>query len=329
MNNNQKILGSVVTILLIVFGAYFLFFAPDKGLHIIVEAENAAGLERDNLVVTGGVQVGVVDKMQLKKDYSGKIIIDLRLTATDFSISREEVYAVITDADLMGTKQLELIFETKANGCNGDCLEPYDTIYSRLGSYFDDEIDDLAPLMALITETYETLDTVVKGWKKENFGNYDTEVRRAERQIKGMIANFNAATSKSMALVERANNSYDKVVADVMPLYETFQGEEIKVIQKNVSTISTNFKAVDFEKTTVLAKGAVKDWNETLENIEVTKQVLAAILKKLEAGSDGTLAKILSDPRFQPDETTGEVDYAKLLEDIRLNPSKYTYLLRL
>jgi hypothetical protein len=50
-------------------------------------------------------------------------------------------------------------------------------------------------------------------------------------------------------------------------------------------------------------------------------------LKKLEAGNDGTLAKLLSDPRFQSDPSKKEVDYAALLEDIRLNPSKYTYLL--
>jgi paraquat-inducible protein B len=322
LNNNQKILGSVVTTLILVFVAYFLFFAPEEGVHIIVEAENAAGLEQDNLVVTGGIQVGVVHKMQLKKDFSGKIIIDLRLTITEFSVPKDGVYAVITDADLMGTKQLELVFKT--NNCNENCLEAYDTIYSSLGSYFDDEINDLAPLMALITDTYETLDTVIKSWKQENFGNYDTKIRKAERQIKEMTNNFIMATDKSIALVEKSTNSYNRISEQIIPIYETLQGEEVVLIQENIETITTNFESVDFEKTTALAQNAVKDWNVTLENIEVTKEILGAILKKLEADSDGTLAKMLNDPRFKSEGTT---DYAKLLEDIRLNPSDYTYLL--
>ena len=88
-------------------------------------------------------------------------------------------------------------------------------------------------------------------------------------------------------------------------------------------------QTVDFNKTADLAEVAVKDWNETLEKIELTKEILGALLKKLEAGNDGTLAKILNDPRFQSDASKEKVDYAALLEDIRLNPSKYTYLLSL
>jgi hypothetical protein len=325
LNNNQKILSSVITMAIIGIVAYFLFFTPDKGLHIIVEAENAAGLEPDNLVVSGGIQIGIIDKMQLKSDYSGRIIIDLKLSATELSIPKDKVRAVITDADLMGTKQLELVFKT--NGCQGNCLSAYDTIYSTLGSYFDDELDDLAPLMTLVTETYETLNTVVKNWKQENFGDYDTKLREAERQIKEMTANFISATDQSVALVEKSTAAYNRIAAEVTPIYETFQGEEVVLIQENIKTITTNFETVDFDKTADLAKIAVKDWNGTLENIELTKEILGAILKKLEAGNDGTLAKLLSDPRFQSDPSKKEVDYAALLEDIRLNPSKYTYLL--
>lgn len=327
MNNNQKILGSAITIVFIAIAAYFLFFPAEKELHIIIEAENAAGLEPDNLVVSGGIQIGIVDKMQLKSDYSGRIIIDLKLTATELTIPRDSVKAVITDSDLMGTKQLELVF--RANGCQGNCLAAYDTIYSSLGSYFDDEINDLAPLMALMTETYETLDTVIKGWKKENFGDYDTKIRVAERQIKEMTANFIAATDKSILMVEKSQAAYDRILEDAMPVYETFKGEEIGLIQKNVETINTKLNNANFDKTTALAKDAVAGWNETIANIELTKEILGAIIKKLETGSDGTLAKILNDPRFQPDASKASVDYAALLEDIRLNPSKYTYLLNL
>jgi len=325
LNNNLKILGSIVTFTIVGLVAYFLFFAPEKGLHIIVEAEDAAGLEPDNLVVASGIQIGIVDKMQLKSDFSGKIIIDLKLTATELSIPKDSVKAVITDSDLMGTKQIELVFR---NGCQENCLMAYDTVYSSLGSYFDDEINDLAPFMALVTETYETLDTVIKGWREDNFGDYDTKMRETERQLKEMTANFISATDQSLTLVEKSKLSYDRILEDATPLYETFQGEEVGQIQSNIETITKKLETANFDKTAGLAEAAVKDWNGTLENIELTKEVLEAIVKKLGTGSDGTLAKILNDPRFQSDGTKDSVDYAALLEDIRLNPSKYTYLLK-
>lgn len=295
-------------------------------MHVIIEADSVAGLEPDNMVTTQGLIVGLVESMQLKNDFSGKVIIDIVLTNPDVSIPKDSVIAVITDADLMGTKQINLVYQ--GNGCS-NCLGNYDTIYSDLGSYFDAEINELEPLMALIEQTYETLDTAVKSWKSENLGDYDARTRKAERDIKEMMENFKSAAKKTTRLIDNSSSSYERINENAMIVMNNFQEETLKEIQKNVAIIQENLAATDFKKTQQNINSTLETWKTTYSEIEQSQKLFELIAKKMEKGQTGSLAQILNDPRFQSaNKNSGliELDYSKLLQDIRNNPEKYTYL---
>ena len=329
MNNRtiQRIIGGILVVGLLGWLAYSFFLKPKPGMNIVIESKSVAGLEPDNIVIANGLQVGKVTSMRLKQDFSGKIIINIQIEDEDLSIPRDSVHAIITDADLMGTKQMDLIFP---NGACVKCLAHNDTIYSELGSYFDTEIDELEPMMQLIEQTYATLDTAVKSWRQQNLGDYNTKAREAERDIKEMIANFNTAMDDGTELMKKTTTSFERISKDAEVIMANFEDESLKKIKDNVATIQANIDKADFEKTAENVENAMSKWNETLENITRTKELYTAILKKLEAGSTGSLAQILNDPRFQSDPNSTEpinLNYAKLLEDIRLHPEKYTYLL--
>lgn len=323
----QKIISGIVVTALLGWLAYALFLKPNEGMNIIVESELVAGLEPENAVMANGLNVGTVKSMRLKQDFSGKVIINLFLTQLDLNIDKDSVVAVITDADLMGTKQLNLVFQ-KGNCKN--CLVNNDTIYSELGSYFDKEISELEPMMQLIKNTYETLDTAVKSWKEQNLGDYNAKARQAERQIKEMMANFDVAVNSGKKLASKSTTTFERISKDAEVVMANFESENIKKIQTNVATIQANMDKADFEKTAKNVENAMTQWNSTLESIDKTKEIYTAILKKLETGSIGSLARILNDPRFKSDPNNTEplnLNYANLLEDIRLHPEKYTYLL--
>lgn len=330
MNNRtiQKIITGVIITALLGWFVYAVFLKEEEGMTIIVESTSVAGLEPENAVTANGLKVGTIKSMRLKQDFSGKIIVNLFITQSNLKMQKDSVFAIITDSDLMGTKQLDLIFP---EGVCTKCLVNNDTIYSELGSYFDREISELEPMMQLIQGTYETLDTAVKSWKQQNLGNYNAKARQAERQIKEMIANFNSAVNSGKSLATKSTAAFERISKDAEVVMANFEDENVKKIQTNIATIQANMDKADFDKTSKNVENAMTQWNSTLENITKTKELFTAVVAKLEAGSTGSLAQILNDPRFQSTAdktgTKGLIDYAKLLEDIRLNPEKYTYLL--
>jgi ABC-type transporter Mla subunit MlaD len=329
LNNRtiQKIISGIIVTALLGWLAYALFLKPDEGMNIVVESSFVAGLEPENAVVANGLKVGTVKSMRLKQDFSGKVIVNLLITKSNLKMEKDSVSAIITDTDLMGTKQLDLIFP---KGTCKKCIANNDTIYSELGSYFDKEISELEPMMQLIKDTYETLDTAVKSWKEQNLGDYNAKARQAGRQIKEMMANFDIAVNSGKKLAKKSTTRFERISKDAEVVMANFESENIKKIQANVATIQANIDTADFEKTSKNIENVMTQWNSTLESIDKTKEIYTAILKKLETGSTGSLAKILNDPRFQGDPNNTEplnLNYVKLLEDIRLHPEKYTYLL--
>lgn len=323
----QKIISVVIAIALLGWLVYAVFLKQEEGMSIIVESQSVAGLEPENAVMANGFKVGTVKSMRLKQDFSGKVIINLLITKLDLKMQKDSVMAIITDTDLMGTKQLDLIFPKKK--CT-KCLENNDTIYSELGSYFDKEISELEPMMQLIQGTYETLDTVVKSWKQQNLGDYNAKARQAEKQIKEMIANFNSSVNSGKKLATKSTAALERISKDAEVVMANFEDENLKKIQTNIATIQANMDKADFEKTSKNVENAMTQWSSTLENITKTKEIFTAVVSKLEAGSKGSLAQILNDPRFQSNNSNEplNLNYSKLLEDIRLYPEKYTYLLK-
>lgn len=327
MRNNKirQILYAILTIGLSCLLVYTLFFKPESGLHVVIESNEVANLEPDNMVTARGLTIGIVKAMRLKNDFSGKIIIDILLTNEDVRIPKDSVLAVITDSDIMGTKQVELVYE--GSGCS-KCLSDYDTIYSDLGSYFDKEINELEPLMAVIQHTYETLDTAVKSWRNNNLGDYNARIRQSERDIKKMMENFTEAGKTTSTLLENTSVSYENMSEDAAIIMASIEAETINAIKSNLKEFQESIQDVDFAKTQDNISATLEKWSTTYAEIEQTQQLLKSIKEKLEKGQTGSLAQILNDPRFQSEESTGAIslDYSKLLKDIRENPEKYTYL---
>ena len=324
---NNKIRQIIYAILIIGLSilVYVLFFKPESGLHVVIESKEVANLEPDNMVTSRGLTIGIVKSMRLKNDFSGKIIIDILLTNQDLRIPKDSVIAVITDSDLMGTKQVELVYE--GSNCT-NCLSDYDTIYSDLGSYFDKEINELEPLMAIIQHTYETLDTAVKSWRDKNLGDYNARMRQSERDIKKMMENFTEAGKTTSALLKNSSAAYKNMSEDAAVIMASIEAETINSIKSNLKDFQQSIQKADFEKTQDNISATLDKWTTTYAEIEQSQQLLKSIKEKLEKGQTGSLAQILNDPRFQSEESSGAIslDYSKLLKDIRDNPEKYTYL---
>ena len=264
---NNKIRQIIYAILIIGLSilVYVLFFKPESGLHVVIESKEVANLEPDNMVTSRGLTIGIVKSMRLKNDFSGKIIIDILLTNQDLRIPKDSVIAVITDSDLMGTKQVELVYE--GSNCTS-CLSDYDTIYSDLGSYFDKEINELEPLMAVIQHTYETLDTAVKSWRDKNLGDYNARMRQSERDIKKMMENFTEAGKTTSALLKNSSAAYKNMSEDAAVIMASIEAETINSIKSNLKDFEQSIQKADFEKTQDNISATLDKWTTTYAEIE-------------------------------------------------------------
>ena len=151
-------------------------------------------------------------------------------------------------------------------------------------------------------------------------------MRQAERDIKQMMKNFTAAAKTTTQLINNTNASYERISSDATIVMENFKGETLETIQSNIATIQKNLETADFEQTQNNIKTTLEQWNTTYTEIEQAQKLFNLISKKLEKGESGSLAQILNDPRFYDGEKINIEDYTKLLQDIRNNPEKYTYL---
>jgi hypothetical protein len=320
-----KIISTVVVIALLGTLIYVKFFTPEDGMHLIVEVEDAASLEVDNAVTCRGFIVGRIAEMQLKSDFSGKIIIDVHLNKADLALPKTATYASITDADLLGTKQLEISYDYL---CEGDCLQNYDTLKGTLGSYFDRELEELQPFFNRTAATFEGVDTFVQNWKRRASSDYEIQSELAAKQLKEMTKNFKQATERATVLTEKSSKSYARIKKNSTIVLTNFEQADAKLIQQNLEILQRKVDEFDLTNTKKMSAAALKDLEVTTKQLAVTKELLNTITGKMNVENGGSLAKILNDPRFQasdPNKSSKSIaDYAALLEDIRLNPGKYT-----
>jgi hypothetical protein len=303
------------------------FVSKDKDIVVSFEIDNVAGLANDNLVLANGMRVGRVKDIRLKSDYSGQLEVFLRLYNPSVKIPKNAV-AVITDTDMMGTKAVRFSYDEP---CTEGCLADGDRVKAAIGSYFDDEMLELNPLLQKAENTYSTLDTMLKLWRTKRFGDDNSKLRQAEKDIKEMMANFDEATVAGKKLAINSSQKVTLIQQHSQAVLQNFEGQELEEIAKNTATFQANLKATNFEKLSQQLTEVLEKIKITEKSISQTQQILAAIIQKIKQKENGgTVAKFLNDPRFQSDNNNknNDLDVAKLLEDIRLYPERYTFLLK-
>ncbi len=300
----------VVAIGLFIWGYNFLKGSNvlDNQREFYAVYDKVEGLVQSNSVVINGVKVGIIQDIYFHPNNSGKVVVKMVLSDTDFKIPRNTV-ALITSADLLGTKAMELAL--------GDTIGVYaengDTLSGQVKASFTDEVNKtVEPIKARAITMLTEIDSIlliIKGVFNEQTQNDITE---SIENLKKTIVNIESTTADIDTLV-------------------TTETSRIRQILDNVNSISRNIKDNNKNITTILNNMA--SVSDTLARAEIASTISRAnkaiaetsdILEKINKG-EGSMGMLVNNDSLYNNLNNAAYDLDKLFQDMRKNPGNYVH----
>ncbi len=125
-------LGAFIFAALLIFGAAVFLIGEKQFLfsptyRLKANFDNVAGLDAGAPVRAGGVRIGTVEKIQLPRHPTEKVMIEMQLEEATQSVIRKDSVAAIETEGLLGSKYLEISF----GSAQGESLRDGDTLQTR------------------------------------------------------------------------------------------------------------------------------------------------------------------------------------------------------
>ncbi len=277
------------------------FFASERLVYAMYN--HVEGLASSNPVSVNGMKVGLVRKLVLMDDRSGRILVSMRVS-NDVRIPKNSI-AEIYSTDILGSKGIRFIL-----GDGTDNLEEKDTVRSSVQPSLPEEVSaQVAPIKQKTENLISSLDSVL------------VIVRSVfnEKTKNNLRASFESI-SHSLQSIESVAQSMDTVLAK--------QGK-LKSIFLNIDAIASNIRNNN-DKITLLIENfaAISDTiakariSETLEQTRKTMEQTAEVMQKINKG-EGTLGQLANNDSLYSSVNSTALDLDKLLIDFREHPRKY------
>lgn len=317
---------AIISIGILIWGYTFLKGKNlfNNSTQIYVEYKNIDGLSTSAPVKVNGFKIGIVSKVYLKEDYSGKIMVVLDLTEP-LSISKTGAVARIESSSIMGGKQVILDFPKKV--CDGnDCLVSGDTIKGQVVSLIGSMTEDLDPYLNKAERTFEAVDSMLRSWGTAE--GAEEGIGKALYDIQEILTNLNQTSRGLNSLVGAASGRIDGVLVNLESVAANLNASnsDIQLSLKNTVVLTDNLSKIDLNGTLGSADKAIVELQQTLSTADVAIKELNLALGKANNG-EGTLGLLLEngDLYRDLDKTMNNLDL--LLEDVRKNPARYTRIL--
>ncbi|MEM8525611.1 MAG: MlaD family protein [Bacteroidota bacterium] len=327
MSNEIRIgLLAIVAIGLMFWGYKFVegqdIFSKTKTFY--VEYDNVGGLTEGTNVMRSGVQVGIVTAVYLNPENLETVIVELDLEK-DLPLPKNTVAAIAT-TDFLGEKNVDLIFNGPCNGTNcavsGDFLKPGTRSVlatmtggpEEIGKYVDEVTSGVSVLM-------------------DSLGNVTSDpnspVSKILSDVDDIMTSLKKTTASLNAVVATNSRAINQMVSNLNNITMAIQNrdEELERILVNADTLMQNLAAVNLDGTLQTADGAINNLNTTMKTADQTVADLQKILVGLKAG-EGTLGQLIANDDLYKDLEKSIQNLDLLLEDFRLNPARYTTILR-
>ncbi|MBR9920958.1 MAG: MCE family protein [Bacteroidetes bacterium] len=309
---------ALAAILLLIFGYQFL-----KGKNVFTNSQtfyirfdNVSQLRQSDPVYLNGYQVGLVQAVSQDPEDYQKLIVTLNIE-NDLKIPDQTV-AEINTGSFMGDKFVSL--KLKGNCCkeSGDFLEG--KTLGMISSMVPEETLD--SYLQIVTSSFQKLvDTVaVKISSNETLGE-------TGQNLEDIIANMKTTTQLVNALLARQGPTYQTMdnLSGITGNIDANQ-EQISGTLENVNQITADLQAAKLNETVAELNATLSDLQTTLQGANTAIADVAVLTDKLKSG-EGTLGLLLNDRKMYDQLDESLVHLELLLQDIRLNPKRYTRIL--
>ncbi len=273
--------------------------------HYFAVYPKVEGLTVSSPVLINGYKIGFVQTMYFHPDNSGKVIVKMQLTNTDFKVPVNSIARIIS-ADLLGSKAIELVLkDTSVYAQSGD------TLLHEIKSTLSDEINTaVEPLKARAISIFAQLDSAMSDIRmivnKENRDNLAHSVS----SLKKTLANLESATGGLDTLVSEEKGK----LAQIFTNLESITGN-IKNNNDKIQNILTNFSSLS----DTLAKSNFKS---AIENADKALTEAAEVFNKINSG-EGSIGMLVNNDSLYNNLNNASKNLDNLFIDIKENPGRY------
>lgn len=295
MNNQTKVgLFSLITIIIFIFGFYFL-----KGVNLFTTKskyyavfDNIDGIYKSNPVVVNGHKIGSVNGESFDVN-TGKVVVEM--VVDNGFVLYDSCLASVTSTDLVGSKEISIRYKLssktmKSGDTMGTVLAP--DLMGKLSAAID-------PLKDNISRTLKNLDSVL----------YAVKGALGKDDPTSTIHKLNAALDNIHALTA-TGGPLDQTLANL----KTFTGnldknnDNINRILHNVADLTDTLKSADLGATVGKAREALSSIDTLMYNIN---------------NGDGTVSSLIKDKKIYNDLDSAVLSLNTLLADVKTNPFRY------
>jgi len=288
-----------------------------------VEYKNVDQLQTGAPVLVNGLAVGSIKEVYLKPDNYSLIMVEIEVRG-DLNVPVGSV-AEIVPTGLMGGKGINLLF-------NGTCVSPN---CAKSGSTLNGEVKGMLDSYVGVEKLTEYTGTLQNGLKNVvdslsyELKKEDNEVGNSMRDLQATLQNLNALTGQLNSMLAGSKNDIATTMSNMATISENLkqQNAQINTIMANTASFTGQLSKMDLAKTTNGANQAMASLETTLATADQAMKEMASLMNKVSSGT-GTMSLMMNNPDLYNKmvSTSENLDY--LLQDVRLNPKRYTRILK-
>ncbi|HCI54351.1 MAG TPA: MlaD family protein [Bacteroidales bacterium] len=302
ISNEAKIgIIALVTILAFIYLFNYLkgkdLFSSTASYYVIYN--DISGLTESNPVEISGFKAGVVQSINLIKDGSGRMLVELSI-GKDFKLPKGSI-AEITPASLIAGMKIRILF-----GNGPDYYSNRDTIPGRLAeSLFTILENEFLPVKDQISGLIDILDSVMSGINQIITPDFTNNV-------KSSVSNLNRSAESIAEALDSKEKNLKNVLSDLSDFSSMLSSNSQKI-----DTIIGNIKTLT---DTLNDSGIYQTFTELKLSLEETKYLLEGLNK-----GKGTAGQLFSNDTLYRNLTSSIESLDLLLKDIQKNPKKYVH----
>ncbi|MDO9256003.1 MAG: MlaD family protein [Bacteroidales bacterium] len=296
----------IVTLALFIISVNFIkgkdLFNRNRTFYAVYDA--TSGIQEAASVTVSGLEVGKVTDMRFLTENSKKVLIELTISNKVFIPSKS--IARITSLDLLGTKNIEIVFsDAITEALDGDTL-----VGGSQLSLQEEVNKQVAPIKLKAENLLSSLDTMVT--VLQSVFNADTRknITASFLSIRSTLSNLESTTYNLDTLVYGQKKRLERIMFNVESITENFRKND-----ENISNILTNFSQLS----DTLAKANLAG---TLKNVNLVLSRVEAITTKINNG-EGTIGMLVNDQKLYDNLNKSASQLNALIEDMKLNPYRY------
>lgn len=321
MKNEVKIgILAIVTIALSLWGYKFIL-----GKNMLVKSniykviyQSVDGMQIGTQVRISGVRVGSVASINLQKDQSVTVFLDMN---KGVRIPKNTVAAIISTG-FMGGKAIELIYDRPCSG--DDCAKSGDFIQGETKGLVSSMMgeENLENYMEIIkTGLQDVVDDLNEKLLSEDS---DSPLAKSVRDLQGTLENLRSATGQVDRLMRNSSNDIDRTMSSLASVSGNIaaKNDQIGSIINNADSLSRQLAAADLQATLDEVNTTIKSLKNTLSTADQALAGVSSAVGKINNG-EGSLGKLLHDDQLYQNISELSLRADSLFNDFQDRPYRY------